>query len=509
MQILNTLFILILAVSAPTAYGQASTDPELLRIVQQLDAALFEEGFNQCNLDRLEQIIHPDLDFYHDVGGRQDKAAFMTAMRNNICPDADYKPIRKLVPGSQQIFELKDNGRRYGIIQKGDHEFYIKSPGKPLRITGKASFTNTWVQDGEGWQLIESLSYDHSAATKPVTTPASSDAGMQPLFDNEAGVLKLLAAHKIPSVGIGYLADGKLQQLRMFGNQDLSRSEGAARVSIDTVYNVASLTKPVVALLTLKLVDRGQWDLDRPIRDYHILPELADSPELPSLTTRHILSHQSGLPNWRSAGKRLRFDFKPGTGYQYSGEGFEYLKAALEQTFKKDLAALAKDILFDPLGMDDTRFTWSPSLREDRYAVEHDRDGMPIDFTRHQQASAADNLLTTVRDYSRFMAYLLQGADLSEALYRDMLRDQLAGSGSRGFGLGWQIYPGLAQGEYALQHTGSDTGTNTFAAFLPESGRGLVIFTNSDNGTAIWARIIEDYLGDAGKSLVEANMNPG
>ncbi len=502
----KTLFLLFLWIITPVVYGKPATNPDLLGIVQKLDAALFEKGFNQCDLDALGQAIHPDLDFYHDVGGRQDKAAFMAAMSNNICADTDSKPIRKLVPGSQQVFELKENGKRYGIIQKGDHEFYIKEPGKPLYITGRAKFTNVWVLAGDHWQLIEALSYDHGPATEPGAGPAGDNKAS--MFADKAGILKLLAEHKIPSVGIGYLADGKVQQIRMFGSQNLSRPAGTLEASLDTLYNVASLTKPVVALLTLTLADRGQWDLDKPIREYHVLPELADSPGLETLTTRHILSHQSGLPNWRPAGKPLRFGFAPGTGYQYSGEGFEYLKAALEQAFNKDLEVLADEILFTPLEMNDTRFTWSAAINPDRYAVEHDQDGHPLDYHRHRTASAADNLLTTVQDYSRFVEYLLHGAGLSNALYRDMLKNQLAESGKKGFGLGWQIYPDLAEGEFALQHTGSDPGTNTFAVLLPDSGRGLVIFTNSDNGTAIWAQIIEAYLGKVGISLVEANMGP-
>lgn len=66
-------------------------------------------------------------------------------------------------------------------------------------------------------------------------------------------------------------------------------------------------------------------------------PDIADNPYVKKLTTRIILSHQTGFPNWRgnNADGKLTFEFEPGTKYQYSGEGYEYLRKALEKKFKK------------------------------------------------------------------------------------------------------------------------------------------------------------------------------
>ena len=67
----------------------------------------------------------------------------------------------------------------------------------------------------------------------------------------------------------------------------------------NTIFNIASMTKPVVAMLTLKLVESGQWNLDEPLWDYWVDPDVADDPRLAKLTTRYVLSHQTGFPNWR------------------------------------------------------------------------------------------------------------------------------------------------------------------------------------------------------------------
>ena len=77
----------------------------------------------------------------------------------------DHKPIRKLVPGSMELFSLKKNGLLYGMIQRGTHEFYIKEKGKPLYKTGIAKFTHLWLLEDNAWKLKRVLSFDHQAAS--------------------------------------------------------------------------------------------------------------------------------------------------------------------------------------------------------------------------------------------------------------------------------------------------------------------------------------------------------
>jgi CubicO group peptidase (beta-lactamase class C family) len=86
------------------------------------------------------------------------------------------------------------------------------------------------------------------------------------------------------------------------------------------------MTKPVVAMLTLKLVEQGQWNLDEPLYHYWIDPDIANDPRHKKMTTRHALSHQTGFPNGRKG--KLAFEFEPGTDFQYSGEGYECKSSA-------------------------------------------------------------------------------------------------------------------------------------------------------------------------------------
>lgn len=141
--------------------AQVEEDAPLYREISVMDSLLFVEGFNRCNLSVLRSIVAEGLDFYHDQSGIQDKPQFMMATEQNICSSPDRKPIRKLLPGSVEVFPLHRDGTLYGAIQSGRHEFYIQEPGTAPYKTSVARFVHVWIRDGKEWRLAEVLSYDH------------------------------------------------------------------------------------------------------------------------------------------------------------------------------------------------------------------------------------------------------------------------------------------------------------------------------------------------------------
>jgi hypothetical protein len=159
-KILFFLFILPLGL-IQNAHSQVSDSSELFKKMVTADSLLFEEGFNKCDFPVVENIIHKDLEFFHDISGTENRTEFLQGFKRNICSAPEKKPIRKLVPGSLEVFSLKNNGEIYGAIQKGVHRFYIKEPGKDLYYTTSAKFTNLWVLENKMWKLKTSLSYDH------------------------------------------------------------------------------------------------------------------------------------------------------------------------------------------------------------------------------------------------------------------------------------------------------------------------------------------------------------
>jgi CubicO group peptidase (beta-lactamase class C family) len=224
------------------------------------------------------------------------------------------------------------------------------------------------------------------------------------------------------------------------------------------------------------------------------------------LTTRLVLSHQTGFPNWRSdnGGAKLYFKFEPGTASGYSGEGFEYLRRALEVKFHKSLAALMDSLLFKPLGMKDTYY-WSDRLDTNRFAMWHDGQGKRYSTSIQTPVNAADDLITTIADYCRLGIYAMELADKGGPVYGEMVKPQRRTKPGNASGLGWGLVDGLPGGEYAIQHGGSDIGVRTMAVFLPKSKNGLVVMTNGDNGGFICDCVIKRALPEG--ALILETMN--
>lgn len=334
-----------------------------------------------------------------------------------------------------------------------------------------------------------------------------TSAGFAQTDSIEANLLKevptLMAEYHVPCVGVGIIEDGKIKWIKNFGV--LQAGHPAPN---NTLFNIASQTKPVTAMVTLKLVETGSWDLDEPLAHYWIDPDIANDPYLEKLTTRFVLSHQSGFPNWRandSSGK-LTFHFEPGTSSGYSGEGFEYLRRALEAKFHQSLAMLMDSLLFKPLGMKDTYY-WSENLDTSRFAMWHDGQGKRYATSIRTSVNAADDLITTIVDYCKLGIYAMQLAEKGGPVYADMVKAQRRTKPGNASGLGWGLVDGLPDNEYAIQHGGSDIGVRTMAVFLPKSKSGVVIMTNGDNGMFISDQVIKRTLPFGTQILATMNKS--
>lgn len=474
----------------------AHAQTDLARAIQQRDSLLFDVAFNTCNLQPLDDLISENFEFYHDKGGiTHGKTAFINSLKNGLCGQAGYQSRRALVKGSLEVYPLAKNGVLYGAIQAGRHRFYENATGKPERFASIARFSHVWLLENGTWRLARGLSYDHQALD-------AADRE-ETLFENDTAVSTWLADNGIPALGVGVIDGGALKSVRVYGC--LKKGTDAP---YNARFNVASLTKPVVAMVTLRLVSAGKWNLDEPLAAYWVDPDVQADPRHKKLTTRHVLTHQTGFPNWRwnLDGKKLAFGAEPGAKYGYSGEGFEYLRKALEAKFKKPLDQLASETLFQPVGMNDTQFYWTHATDESRYAVGHDAKGNLYPILRNTRANAADDLLTTVEDYGKFLVSVLTAQGLTPALFGEMVSHQVKTKAHKYFGLGWEIYD-LGDGEYALSHGGSDEGVKTQAFLLPKSGRGLIIFTNADDGYKAYLPLLRANLGALGQRIIDIEMS--
>ncbi|MBA5793438.1 class A beta-lactamase-related serine hydrolase [Flavobacterium sp. xlx-214] len=480
--------ILFLIICSNKIFAQTENPTTLYKTILSKDSLLFEVGFNQCNITQFENLLSENLKFYHDKDGISDKAKFIADLKKGICDNLENRQVKRfLIRDKTEIFPLYKNGELYGAVQNGEHSFSEKRENQ----AGIAKFTNLWELENGEWKLKESFSFDHQ--------PISEAQKTANIFDNNSAIENWLLENKIKTLGLGIIENGKLKQVKVFG--EISKGNSAP---YNTIFNVASLTKPITTMVALKLVSEGKWNLDEPIYNYFTDADIAKDPRNKKLTTRLILSHQTGFPNWRSEteNKKLQFLFEPGTKYGYSGEGFEYLRKAIEKKFKKPLEKLAEELVFQPLKMKDSDLIWTKNTDESRFAIGYDENGNPYQTIKNTTANAADDLHTTIKDYGNFLVNILNGGNLSENVYLEMLKKQVKTKDNKYFGLGFEMYD-LGNGEMAISHGGSDLGTQCITFLFTKTKNGILIFTNSTVGYKIFNPLLIHYLGENGKKLID------
>lgn len=318
---------------------------------------------------------------------------------------------------------------------------------------------------------------------------------------------RLMDELRVPGVSIALVRGGRLAWARAWGVADAATR---APVTPETLFEAASMSKPVFAYAVLQLVDEGRLTLDRPLVAWHAEPAFPDQPARRRITARMALSHTTGFPNWRKgedeAGGPLPLLFEPGARFGYSGEGIFYLQRVVETITAQPLDAWSRETLLAPLGLASTSFAWSGAL-DARLATGHGDDGAPLPRARYTRPNAAYTLITTPSDYARFLAAIVapeRGAPwaLSRRSRAAMLAHQVRADArapiqrpgrARGlatfWGLGWGINTTPA-GDVVYHGGANQTGFRSYAQFSPTRGSGLVIMTNGTGGAELWSRLI-------------------
>jgi CubicO group peptidase (beta-lactamase class C family) len=298
---------------------------------------------------------------------------------------------------------------------------------------------------------------------------------------------ELMARTQVPGVSLSLLGD---RQPIWSGSFGVTRKDSGEPVGPDTLFQAASLSKPVFAYVVLELVDQGILELDRPLTHYWRNEFAVDDPLLDRVTARHVLSHTTGWPNWRPAGEPLPRKFAPGERFGYSGEGYVYLQRVVEHVTGDLLAPLAQVRVFEPFGM--MRSSFAGQAVAAHHATGHDRDGAPLDSAEAERPNPASSLLTTSTDFARFMSALLVRLDVPSTLPK-MMRPEVSVDDGVDWGLGWGLELGRAG--RACWQWGDNSGYQSFAIAELGSGAGTVIMTNSDGGRTLYAEIVRRLLG--------------
>ena len=327
-----------------------------------------------------------------------------------------------------------------------------------------------------------------------------SQASMRAHLDQNAA--RWLKQYDVPSVAVAYIENGKLAWTAVYGEQ----SPGVP-ANDRTLYNLASLTKPVTAELVLRLASKGMLSLDEPISPYWIDPDVKDDPWNKLLTPRLCLSHETGFTNWRyQTNGVLTFQWKPGTQTGYSGEGYDYVGRFAEKKLGRPFEDLAKDYVFDPIGMKETSYTkrdWFVG----RVAEPRGPKGETEPKTQTQW-TGADLIRTTIGDYAKFLIAVMRKEGLTDKIASEQITstrnlasreqvEQLCAAakvdptvcqGTAGMGLGWEVL--TLNGETIIDHSGSDWGVHTLAFYAPQKQMGIVVFTNGDKGNEVIREVV-------------------
>jgi len=302
----------------------------------------------------------------------------------------------------------------------------------------------------------------------------------------------LLEQHNVPSVSIAEIEDGRIIRLSAYGMQTASEL-----ATPRTLYNIASMTKPISAETELRLISDGAFGLDEPIYKIWVDPDIANDPRNKLLTPRICLSHLTGFAsNWRSSmGNVLQFKNDPGRVYLYSGEGYEYLSHFVEKKTGANLEENAKRLVFGPIGMKDTSYIRQLWF-EGRVATPAYESSRWLTSNYATQPVASDLLYTTAEDYAKFLLSVMRNDGLSEPIAKERSRVQFSLKpeicphvkkalcpDAVGPGLGWQI--AQIKDKKFLTHTGHDPGLYTFGYVSADTRSGIVIFTNGENGSKL------------------------
>ncbi|MDB5741644.1 MAG: beta-lactamase, partial [Alphaproteobacteria bacterium] len=226
-----------------------------------------------------------------------------------------------------------------------------------------------------------------------------------------------LKENGVPSVSFAIIRNGAIAKVEALGEQ----SPGVP-TSPATLYNIASLAKPMSAEIILRMASAGLFGLDDSMAPIFVDPDIAADPRTLALTPRLALSHQTGFPNWRGKGG-LKFLRDPGAGYGYSGEGYQYVAHFAEEKTGRNFEALADQFLLKPENLQSTAYVGRPWF-EGRIAVPVGADGIALKPHIAAHLIAADLVYTTAGDYARFMLSVLKDEALNPAIAADRIRVQ-------------------------------------------------------------------------------------
>ena len=327
--------------------------------------------------------------------------------------------------------------------------------------------------------------------------------------------LRWLEEYGVPGVAIALIEKGEVTLAGGYGFANVAERRP---VTADTIFNAGSISKPFTSWGVMRLVEQRKLALDAPIDSYlhawHLPPSNFDTQQV---TARRLLSHTAGISEHGYGGSDpararpsivdsltgksgtgdVRLIAPPGSGFRYSGANFRILELAIEETSGRSFPDYMQTEVVEPLRLARTRFGL-PSNYATEMATPYDSLGEPLPILAYNDLSAA-GLTISVRDLAAFAAQGLRNRALLSPATRALMYSPVAGTqwserdplGPRPtYGLGHTVRPAQLGAHTGIGHGGSNNGWESLFQIIPDTRAGIVVMTNSSNGTAMISAVL-------------------
>ena len=301
---------------------------------------------------------------------------------------------------------------------------------------------------------------------------------------------KLLSEFDVPGISYAVMRGGTVVES---GAQGVASLKTGALVDEASVFEAASLTKPLFAQVVLHLAQEGKLDLDRPLVEYRANERGARKEEFfKQITPRHVLSHTTGMLNWQYNDRPISNRFEPGTRFGYSGMAYVMVQQIVEEITGESFEDRVQRMVFDPLEMQSASAVWRDDFQE-RLVHGHTPHGRPAQH-RQPTSNAASSLVCTPRDYLKFVDAVTappQGYPLAltSKTLDEMLTPVIDAAEDIAWGLGWGIQ--RTEPNHTYWHWGNNGNRyHAFVVWNRVARDGVIVMCNSGNGLKMCRELV-------------------
>lgn len=274
-----------------------------------------------------------------------------------------------------------------------------------------------------------------------------------------------METHQVPAASIAIIEQGEIAYRGGFGLLN------DTPIQANTVFSAQSLTKPLFAYVVLEMIEQGKFSLDTPLSMYLDKPYITGDERIEVISAWHVLSHATGLPNWREPDETVTLKFSPGTDFNYSGDGYVYLQTVIEHITGQRLEDLIAKKLVQ-FGMGESYMATFTDEQRDHWFYKN---------FAHLNTNAAFSLMTSADDYAQFLLAMLDEKHQPVASMMLVPHQGVAAKPNLKWGLGWGIEE-TSKGRYFWQW-GAGQDERHLAIGNIEQQWATVILTHGNDGT--------------------------